>query len=231
VALAAASTCTDTPFLFGYQWPSSRPSSRRVPYARAVGAVRWLAARAGLAAVCGQGRYGVSAPRSGFCAHIAGGWRSPLCRRRVSPRSPWLRDRDRVAARVRTAPPPRPAASRACTGAAGAAPRRRPPPPLVLLAFGPAIAVVLLLIYWVGAGPNLFCTSPLRSRPRAGWLLRSPECAVVSRRPPRAAASASFVPLRVANLSRAAHGASRAAGGLRHRHSWCCAVGDPACRY
>jgi len=31
-----------------------------------------------------------------------------------------------------------------------------PPPPLVLLAFGPAIAVVLLLIYWVVPDAKLF---------------------------------------------------------------------------
>ena len=31
-----------------------------------------------------------------------------------------------------------------------------PPPPLVLLAFGPAVAVVLLLIYWVVRELKLF---------------------------------------------------------------------------
>ena len=38
-----------------------------------------------------------------------------------------------------------------------------PPPPLVLLAFGPAVAVVLLLIYWVVPEPRLFwyCTAGL----------------------------------------------------------------------
>ena len=38
-----------------------------------------------------------------------------------------------------------------------------PPPPLVLLAFGPAVAVVLLLIYWVVPEPRLFwyCTGGL----------------------------------------------------------------------